>query len=112
MDFINLIGKINRLHRLIEMEKTGSPDSLAKRLNVSRSTLYRIIDELKSYDAPIKYSRERETFYYTKHYKLDLYCSIKLIDDEGELKKIIGGNHFFSSVSFLRWKKPNFVFIS
>lgn len=111
MNFFNMLGKINQLHKLIETERTGNPEFLAKRLEVSRSTLYRIMDELKSYDAPIEYSREKETFFYTKYYELNLHCSIKLIDDEVELEKIIGGNQLFSSVSFLRRKDGNFVFI-
>ncbi len=109
MNFFCMLEKISQLHRLIEMEKTGNPDILAKGLGVSRSTLYRIIDELKSYNAPIEYSREKETFYYTKGYELNLHCSIRLIDDEIELKKITGGCHFFSSVSYLRRKEHIFV---
>ena len=80
------------MHQLIQTEKTGNPNMLANRLGISRSTLYRILDELKSYDAPIEYSRKRETFYYSKFYEFKIHCSIILIDDDVELRKIIGGD--------------------
>lgn len=111
MNFFKTLEQINRLHYLIKEEKTGNPDTLSKRLGIARATLYRIIDELKSYDAPIDYSRSKESFYYTKEFHLDMKCSIQIIDDEIELRKIVGGYNFFSSVSFLRRKDDNSILI-
>ena len=96
MNFFRKLEKISQLHQLIQTEKTGSPEALAKQLNISRSTLYRIIEELKSYDAPVEYSREKETFRYTKHYEFELHYCVKVIDDEDELMKINGGASIFS----------------
>lgn len=109
MNFFTTLGKMNQLHRLIDAEKTGNPDVLARRLGISRSTLYRMIEELKSYDAPIEYSRRMETFYYTQNYEFNLSCSIKVITSESELKKIIGGCHSFLPVSKMTWRECNFV---
>lgn len=112
MDFFKTMERINVLHKLIKERKTGNPELLSKRIGVSRATLYNIIDELKSYNAPIAYSRAIESFFYTKPYELNLYCKIELIDDEVELKKVVGGCEIISSVYFFRRKEDNFVNIS
>lgn len=104
MAFFETIDRVSRLHRFIKEAKTGKPEILADRLGISRSSLYKLIEELKSYDAPIDYSRRRETFFYTKCFDLELQCSISIIDEEKELKKVIGGCYFFSSVSIFRRK--------
>lgn len=91
MSFFKTIERISRLHYFIKEECTGKPEILSTRLGISRSSLYNIIDELKSYDAPIDYSRRRETFYYTKTFELSIHCSISVIENDIQLKKIVGG---------------------
>jgi predicted DNA-binding transcriptional regulator YafY len=66
MNFFEALERIQRLHALIKSEHTGTPSELARRLGVCRKTLYNMIDELKSYNAPIMYSKKRESFYYSK----------------------------------------------
>lgn len=112
MTFFEKIERINRLHRLIKRENTGTPESLSKQLGMSRATLYNIIDELKLMDAPINYSRIKESFYYTKCFDLNICCEITILEDEVELKKITGGHIFFfqsSSVQFFRRKSLTFA---
>ncbi len=94
MDFFRTMERINLMHKLIKLEETGTPNSLAKRLGVSRGTLYNMLDELRSYNAPISYSRHKETFYYTQYFNLELHCDIEFIEKEQELKKINGGCSF------------------
>lgn len=100
MSFIKLIDRINTIHKLISNEITGTPAELANRIGISRTTLYNLLEDLKSYDAPIEYSRNRSTFYYTKEFHLNLNYSISIIENEVELKKISGGNcsFFFRSI--------------
>ena len=112
MTIFKTIEKLSQLHYLVKNERTGSPQYLAKRLGMSRASLYRLIEDLKLHDAPIEYSRSKETFLYTKWFELELKCTLRLIDDEGELKRIIGGCDIFSSVSFLRREDDNFTLIS
>lgn len=102
MTLFETIDRVSRLHTFIKEAKTGKPEVLADRLGISRASLYKLIDELKSYDAPIDYSRRLETFLYTKSFDLELQCSIIFIEGEQELKKVIGGCHFFRSVSIFR----------
>lgn len=101
MNFFETLECIQRLHAFIQAEKTGTPEQLAVRLGICRRTLYNIIDELKSQNAPILYSRKKETFYYSKKFNLKLFCSIEILETE-ELTKINGGcSSFFVPYTFL-----------
>lgn len=95
MNILKNIERIQMLHKLIKEEKTGTPDSLSRRLDISRASLYNLLDELKSIDAPILYSRRRETFYYTTSFDLDIYFRIQHLKPS-DLKKISGGFSIFN----------------
>jgi predicted transcriptional regulator len=82
MGILKRIEQVRLLHQLIQTENTGTPLELSKRLHICRSTLYNIIDELKSYDAPIEYSRARKAFFYTHSFELNLRYSLE--DNKGE----------------------------
>lgn len=110
MKIFEAIERLSCLHSLIKAEKTGSPELLSKQLGISRSSLYNMIDELKSYDAPISYSRAKETFFYTKDFELEFKCTMSIIEDEDILKKIVGGSEFFSSVLIFGLNTGNFTF--
>lgn len=90
MNFIKQIEKIKKAHQLIQGEKTGNPDEFAKALRMSRSQIYNVIDILKDIDAPIKYSRKQQSFYYEKAFDLELLFTLKTITDQ-ETKEIFGG---------------------
>lgn len=64
MTFLEKINTIERIDQLIRLKATGSPDELANKLNLTRSTVYEIIDCMKAMDADIKYSKTRKSFYY------------------------------------------------
>jgi hypothetical protein len=85
--------RIKYVHKQIQEEKTGTPDDFAKKLNISRSQLYNIIETLKEYDAPIKYNKKANSFYYTKSFDLQLKYSLTIILDE-EKREIFGGFNF------------------
>ncbi|WP_395057229.1 hypothetical protein [Flavobacterium sp.] len=74
--------RINKAHKLILEEKTGTPEKFAEKLNISRSQLYNLIDKLKEYDAPIKYSKKTKNFYYSNTFDLELKYSFKIIFDK------------------------------
>lgn len=83
MTFIEKIRIIERIDQLIKLKATGSSKELADRLNISRSTVYEIIECMKSMGAEIEYCRNRKSMYYLS----DKTLSIGFID----LKKIKGG---------------------
>ncbi|TKC60295.1 hypothetical protein FBD94_15430 [Pedobacter hiemivivus] len=70
---------LKRIHECILKETTGSPDFMAEKLGISKRFLHVILDYLKSeFDAPIAYSRLRETYYYTEEWEFYI----------GDLKRI------------------------
>lgn len=64
MNLVNNLKKTEKLHQLIANGNTGSSKQLANQLQIDRTTLYIMIDELNSLNMKISYSRKYETFYY------------------------------------------------
>jgi len=64
MKLIEQLQQLDRLDRLIDRSATGSPSALSRRFNVSERQVYRLIDTLRYLGGDIKYSRERQTYYY------------------------------------------------
>ncbi|WP_035108249.1 hypothetical protein [Flavobacterium denitrificans] len=93
MNFIKQIERIKRIHKLICGEKTGAPIAFARKLHLSRSQLYNELEAIKELNAPIKYCKKRETFYYETPFELVLNFSLKTIKDD-ESKEIFGGSNF------------------
>ncbi|MEO6039672.1 MAG: hypothetical protein ABIQ93_14760 [Saprospiraceae bacterium] len=56
---------LQRMDAFIRRRGTGSPDVFAQRLLISRSTLFRYLEDLSSFGASIAYDRDRESYYYT-----------------------------------------------
>ncbi|OXA84082.1 hypothetical protein B0A66_21570 [Flavobacterium hercynium] len=92
MNFIKQMERINTIHQLISAERTGSPTTFAKKIGLSRSQLYNMLDFIKELDAPVRYCKKRESFYYESSYELILNYSLKTITCD-ELKEIYGGFH-------------------
>ena len=58
--------KLNRLDNLIRRAATGSPQNLAERLEMSRSSLFELITFLKEeMRAPIVYNKNRPSYMYS-----------------------------------------------
>jgi predicted DNA-binding transcriptional regulator YafY len=64
MDYFERIDRLYEIHRLIQMEETGNPDELAKKLHLCRRQMYNLREELITYGAKIEYSRIRRIFFY------------------------------------------------
>ena len=76
------IERINRLHELIKHRRTGTPSVLANKLNLSTSMVYKLIDELKLRDAPIVYSRQLGTYYYSRSFQIKISIDFKTVTEE------------------------------
>ena len=95
MNFIQQIERLQKLNKLIEQEKTGTPKELAKRLGVTRRTLYRMIESIRLLGVYIEYDRKSMTFYYQDSDRIDIQFSLRILHDD-EIKKIAGGIQLFS----------------
>ena len=85
------IKRLQLLHELISEQKTNTPEVLAARLDISRASLYQLIDDLKKNNLPITYSRRKKSFIYTKTVNLKLDYTLEVIEDKQELSNVNGG---------------------
>ena len=66
MRFLEKIRTIERFDQLIKLKATGSARELALRTNLSKSTVYEIIELMKSMGAEIEYCKSRRSYYYVE----------------------------------------------
>ncbi len=71
MTFFEQLTLLKRLDILIRRKATGTPAQLARRLDISRASVFRYINELKGVGAPIQYCKSRESYYYEEHFELE-----------------------------------------
>lgn len=88
--FFEILDLIDRLDGLIRRKATGKPSELARRLNVCERKVYQLIDTLRSLGAPVEYSTEQESYYYTT----DVEFRRELFVQKVDAKKIKGGEIF------------------
>ena len=93
MNLLHQIKRLERLDQLIRMKATGTPKELAKRFNISRSTLYNILEFIKMQGVEIYYSTERQSFCY----KTEVYFCFGFSVEKVKLRQVQGGkgNHFW-----------------
>lgn len=82
MKLFMYIDRVNRLHELIKRKSTGKPEVLAKKLNLSVSRVYQIIEELKLMQVPIAYSRTLQTYYYTNDYEVSIDVQLRPLEEK------------------------------
>jgi hypothetical protein len=96
MTRVENVKNLIALENLIRKRGTGTPKELARRLSMSRSSLYELIDELKSHDVKIRYCRTNRTFHYNCNKVIEVKFDVKIITDSEELRNISGGCAYFS----------------
>jgi len=80
---------------LIRLKATGRPKQLAKRLEVSEATVFRIIETMKEMDAPVYYDLTRQSYIYTE--KASFKCGFFVQElDEQEGRSLSGGRNFIN----------------
>lgn len=80
MQLIKVLKLLEYIDFLIRTKATGSPREFAAKLNISERQLYRILEEYREIGFPIKYSKERESYFY------ECQTSIKIELLVGEIK--------------------------
>ncbi len=90
MKVLQYIERIEMIHKLVEQECTGTPEEFARRLGISRTRLYEIMDDLKLEGAPIAYSRSTRTFYYEEPFHIEISFELRPLGHE-ETGSIGGG---------------------
>ncbi len=77
-EYVDLVA---RFHAFVVSRSTGTPEAFAAKLGVSRSTLYNLIEELRSYGIDIEYSRSRQTFLYVYPERVEITIVIRQLED-------------------------------
>lgn len=90
MALFQQIDRMKYIHHLIRTCATGEPDIFSEKLGLSRRQLYNILEEIRDLGAEIKYSRMRQTFYYTYPFVLEIDVKMQLLN-AAECKAVYGG---------------------
>jgi predicted DNA-binding transcriptional regulator YafY len=101
MKVFEYLDRISKMHKLVLRRKTGTPEEFAQQLGVSRTSLYELLDEMKSRGAPIEYSKSCRTFFYRQPFEIAVTCSLRPLSFAEE-KELYGGLNIFGSVLFFR----------
>jgi len=78
-------SQLTKAHQLIKKQIKGTPEEIAKRIDLSKSSFYNYMEELKQLGAEIKYCRTCQCFKYTNNFKL------KVTIETNEMTKVFGG---------------------
>ncbi len=81
MNSIKNLGRLQKLHRLILNERTGSPRELASRMHLSERSIYNLIEHLKDFEASIRYDRSRKTYFYAEDFQLKVNISVQVMSN-------------------------------
>ena len=101
MKIFEYLDRISMMHKLVSRQRTGTPEEFARQLGVSRTSLYELIDELKSRGAPIAYSKSAKTFFYRQPYDIAVTCLLRPLTYNEEKEKA-GGINIFPKILFSR----------
>ena len=101
MKVFEYLDRISTMHKLVSRQKTGTPEEFARQLGVSRTSLYELIDELRSRGVPIAYSKSAKTFFYRQPYDIEVTCSLRPLTYNEE-KESSGGINIFSKILVFR----------
>ncbi|KYG84753.1 hypothetical protein AWW67_01530 [Roseivirga seohaensis] len=87
---------VERVHHLIRKRATGTPEELAEKLGVSQATVFRIIEGMKSLDAPVVYDFSIRSYYY--EYPVEFNYGFKSDKDWGEINGgLVVSSNFFKN---------------
>ena len=66
MNLLEQINRIERIDNLVRLKATGPPKQLAKKLGISKSTLYNIIGLIRDQGVEIYFCSHRQSFCYRR----------------------------------------------
>ncbi|MBO6494850.1 MAG: hypothetical protein JJ978_04720 [Roseivirga sp.] len=79
---IKQIQRIERLHQLIKLNATGSPQHCAELLEISERQLYNTLDLMKALGAPIYYDIALGSYSYEREVVCSFGFLVKNTDDK------------------------------
>ena len=105
------VNRLQQADQLIRLQATGTPLQFASRLDISKSHLFNVLEELRSLGMPLEYDKQKRTYYYTQPMQLKWELSVVPLSGE-ELSNTNGGTLFllkrFQS-NFIRLEPSTFA---
>ena len=98
---IKQIAVLERVDQLVRLKATGRPKQLAKRLEVSEATVFRIIETMKEMNAPIYYDLSRQSYMYSETTKFKIGFYTEDLDDK--TTQNLSGGHSVAYLQFAFW---------
>ena len=92
MKILKHLKRLQEIHEAIKNQNTGRPQEFAKKLNISVSSLYTTLEELKNTGFPIEFSRKYSSYIYSSFCELEVNYSVILITKHGR-KEISNGEN-------------------
>ncbi|PCI33330.1 MAG: hypothetical protein COB60_07875 [Flavobacteriaceae bacterium] len=99
MRILKKILILEHLHKLVQMGYKGSAKDYAHRVNISRSSLFNYIDELKGMGTQIEYSSSLNSFIYLNKFVLEI--KIESLSDEKTKSIFVGYTIYFHEFNYL-----------
>jgi len=110
MNNLKQLERLRKTHQLIKLETTGTPFELSEKLHISVRQTYLLLEQLKEFDAPLKFNRRTKTYYYEFDFELTINISIQVMARE-QVTSIYAGQSFSNFLFSLqgRCSKPNYL---
>jgi hypothetical protein len=102
------IERLKQADQLIRMRATGKPSDFAAKLQVCKSHLFNILEDLRDLGLPLAYCREECTYYYERPSLLQIKINVVLLDEQ-ESNNIIAGSKLMLNLhqsNFIRLPTP------
>ena len=93
MHYINELERLHQLHGLIKNENSGTPKQIARKMQISERSIYRLIEKLKDLNAEVCFDRKRNTYYYLSPFELQFSITVKAISNN-DIVNLYGGCFF------------------
>lgn len=93
MKNLKQLERLQKIHRLVKSENTGTPFELAQTLHISPRLTYMLLEQLRELEAPLYYNRRTKTYYYEYSFELNINISIQVLAND-KLVNIYAGRSF------------------
>ncbi len=97
LKFFEIIGKFNKINKLLEEEKTGNANKFAVKVGLSKSRLYDYLDYFKSYDIKIEYQPKKDSFVLEEGVEIEILHPVRVLKNN-ELISTGGGEKIIARV--------------
>ena len=72
-------------------------------MQISKRSVQSLIEQLRDYNAPICYSRDRKTYYYCDDFDMHVSICVNILQND-EVTTIFGGSYFLKQNLFVARK--------